>query len=231
MRLLITILNIKNMKILSNFLIVFLAVSLFVSCKNAPEGEAAKTGEASEEPGKPSANAQTFEVTDGKVFWAATKVGGAHNGSFTVSRGKIAVENGAVTGGVFMIDINSMTEVTMSGEMNTKFLTHMKSDDFFDAANHPQGQFTIVSIEPLTGNAEANSSVKGNLELNGITKSVTFPANILVLEDKVSVVSPKFTINRTEWDMKYNAAIIGTAADKIIHDDVALNVQLEAAAR
>jgi hypothetical protein len=31
--------------------------------------------------------------------------------------------------------------------------------------------------------------------------------------------------------MKYNAAIIGTAADKIIHDDVSLNIQLEATAR
>lgn len=219
------------MKIVSNFLIAFVAISLIVSCKNAPEGEAAKTGEAAAEPSQLSAEAKTFEVSDGKVFWAATKVGGAHNGAFQVAKGKLATENGVVTNGVFMIDINSMTEETMSGEMNTKFLTHMKSDDFFDAANHPMGKFTIVSVEPLAGNAEANNTVTGNLELNGITKSITFPANIIVLDDKVSVVSPKFTINRTEWDMKYNAAIIGTAADKIIHDDVALNIQIEAKSR
>jgi len=208
-----------------------MVISLIVSCKNAPEGDAAKTGEASEEPAKPSLDAQMFEVTNGKVYWAATKVGGAHNGSFNVSKGKLAAENGAVTSGVFMIDLNSMTEVTMSGEMQTKFLTHMKSDDFLGVDANPEGQFTIVSVEPLNGNPEANYTIKGNLQLNGITKSVIFPANIAVLENKVSVVTPKFTINRTEWDMTFKAAMIGTAADKIIHDDVSLNIQLEAAAR
>ena len=220
------------MKIISNLLIVFLAISVMVSCKNQPEGEAAKTAEASQNTATPSESAKFFEVTDGKVYWAATKVGGAHNGDFTVSKGKLAVENGMVTSGVFMIDITAMTEVTLEGsDMHAKFLGHMQSPDFFDAANHPSGKFTIVSVEPLEGNAEANYTVKGNLELKGISKSISFPANIAVMEGKVSVVTPKFTINRTEWDMKYKSGIIGTAADKIIHDDVSLNVQLTAAAR
>ena len=216
------------MKIISNFLFVFVALSLIISCKNKPEGEAAQTGEATEKAPQLSKDAKMFQVTNGNVYWAATKVGGGHNGAFQVAKGKLAVENGAVAGGVIVIDINSMTELTLDGEMKTKFLNHMKSDDFFGTETNPNGQFTIVSVEPLSGNAEANYTVKGNLTLNGITKSVSFPANIAVMEDKVSVVSPKFTIDRTEWDMKYNAAIIGTAADKIIHDDVSLNVQLEA---
>jgi len=218
------------MKFISNLLIAFIAVSLIVSCKDQPEGEAAKTGEASETVAKPSNEAQIFEVTGGKLFWAATKVGGAHNGAFNVAKGRLATENGTVTSGAFVIDINSMTELTLSDEMKAKFLRHMKSPDFFEVANNPYGRFTIVSIEPLEGNAEVNYTVTGNLKLKGITKSVSFPVNILVMEDKISVVSPKFTINRTEWDMKYNSALIGTAADKILHDDVSLNIQLEAKA-
>ena len=216
------------MKTLSNFLIAFFAFSLILSCKNKPEGEAAETSEAITETAKPAADATMYEVTSGNVYWAATKVGGAHNGAFQVSKGKLAAENGVVTSGVFMIDLNSMTEMTMSGDMHTKFLADMKSARFFDTEKHPVGQFSIVSIEPLSGNAEANFTVKGNLMLKGITKSISFPANIAVLGDKISVVSPKFTINRTDWDMKYNSAIIGTAADKIIHDDVSINIQLEA---
>ena len=124
-----------------------------------------------------------------------------------------------------------MVETSLEGEMNAKFVGHMQSPDFFDAANNPTGQFTIVSVEPLEGNAEANYTVKGNLQLKGIEKSISIPANIAVLDDKISVVTPKFTINRTEWEMKYGSGVIGTAADKIIHDDVSLNIQLEAAAR
>jgi len=219
------------MKFISNFLIAFLAVSLLVSCTDQPEGEAAKTEEASETVAKPSGDAQIFEITGGNLYWAATKVGGAHNGSFNVSKGKLAAENGVVTSGTFIIDINSMTEETLPDDMKAKFLGHMKSPDFFDAANNPNGQFTIVSVEPLEGNAEANYTIKGNLRLKGITKSVSFPINIVVSEDKISVVSPKFTINRTEWDMKYNSALIGTVADKILHDDVSLSIELEAAVR
>lgn len=220
------------MKFLSNFLIAFFALSLIISCKNKPEGEAAQTGDAAEETAKPSADAKMYEVTSGNVYWAATKVGGInHNGAFQVAKGKLATENGVVTSGVFMIDINSMTEMSLAEDRKTRFLGDMKSADFFDAGNNPYGEFTIVSIEPLSGNAEANFTAKGNLTLKGITKSVSFPVNIAVLEDRVSVVSPKFTINRTDWNMKYDSAIIGTAADKIIHDDVSLNIQLEAAAR
>lgn len=220
------------MKILSNFLMAFFALSLIISCKNKPEGEAAKTSEAVEETAKPSADAKVFEVTGGNVYWAATKVGGInHNGAFRVDKGKLATENGAVTSGIFMIDINSMTEVSLPEDRKTRFLRHMKSSDFFDVENHPVGEFSIVSVEPLSGNAEANYTVKGNLTLKGITKSISFPVNVAVLEDRVSVVSPKFTINRIDWNMKYDSAIIGTAADKIIHDDVSLNIQLEAAAR
>jgi len=219
------------MKISSNLLIAFFALSLIISCKNQPEGEAATTGEASQTIAKPSTDAKVYGVTNGNVYWAATKVGGAHNGAFQIGSGKLASENGKVTSGVIEIDIKSMSEVTLDDGMKAKFMSHMKSPDFFDAENHPNGEFTIVSVEPLSGNPEANSTIKGNLMLKGITKSISFPANIVVMEDKISVVSPKFTINRTEWDMKYNAAIIGTAADKIIHDDVSLNIQLEATAR
>jgi polyisoprenoid-binding protein YceI len=216
------------MKFLSNLLIGFLTLSLIVSCTNQPEGEAAKTGEASETEAKPSAAAKTYAVAKGNVYWAATKIGGAHNGAFPVIRGKLSAENGVVTSGIFEIDINSMTEETLPEDKKAKFLGHMKSDQFFDAESHPTGQLSIVSVESLSGNAEANYTIKANLTLKGITKSVSFPAKITVSENRISVNSPKFTINRTEWDMKFKSAIIGTAADKIIHDDVSLNIQLEA---
>ena len=77
------------MKFISNLLFAFIAVSLIVSCKNQPEGEAAKTGEALETDEKPSEDAQIFEMTGGKLYWAATKVGGAHNGAFNVSKGTV----------------------------------------------------------------------------------------------------------------------------------------------
>ena len=83
------------MKIRPKFLIAFFALSLIISCKNKPEGEAAQTGDATVETAKPSADAKMYEVTSGNVYWAATKVGGInHNGAFQVAKGKLAAENG-----------------------------------------------------------------------------------------------------------------------------------------
>ncbi len=220
------------MKIIPNLFLLLLGISLIYSCNNAPEGEAAKTEEASETTATPSSDAKIYEVTSGKVNWTATKVGGVlHAGDFQVSKGKLAVENGMVTSGVFVMDINSVTETTLPENRRDRFLGHLKSDDFFSADQFPTGQFDIVSITPLSGNPEANYTAKGNLTLRGISKSISFPVMIETSENKVMVSSPKFTINRTEWDIKYDSAIIGTAADKIIHDDVSLSVQLEAAMR
>ena len=219
------------MQLLSKFFIAILAISLVISCKNQPEGEAAKTGDAADNVATAPADAAKYAVKEGKVYWGATKVGGAHNGTINISKGVLTAANGKVTSGDFGIDINSIDEPNMEGEMKTKLLNHLKSPDFFDAANHSAGMFSVVSVEPLSGNPEATHTVTGNLTLKGITKSVSFPANIVVTDSKISAVSPKFTINRMDWDIKYNSGLIGTAKDKIIHDDVSLSVELLAEAQ
>jgi polyisoprenoid-binding protein YceI len=116
-------------------------------------------------------------------------------------------------------------------DMKVKLSGHLASPDFFDVENNPNGVFEIVSVAPAAGNEEVTHNITGNLTLKGITKSITFPANVIIAGDKLMAVTPKFTINRLEWDIKYNAGILGTAADKIIHDDISLNIELNAQAQ
>ena len=210
-----------------SFLVFVLGLS-FSACKKAPQGEAAKTGEAKEVTKAPS-TAKTFTVQNGQVHWNATKVGGGHQGTINIGKGEIGVTDGKISSGMFSIDINSLTNTDQKpGEGKEKLEGHLKSADFFDVANYPSGIFQITSVAPRTGDANANSTVTGNLTLKGIAKSVEFPANIVVGSDKISVVTPSFKINRTDWDIKYGSGIIGTAADKIIHDEVSLVLNVDA---
>jgi polyisoprenoid-binding protein YceI len=220
------------MKLISKIMIAFLAISLIVSCKNTPEGDAAKVGDAAKDVAVSSAAAKDFPVTDGTIYWTATKVGGQHSGTINVQGGVLSVEGENVSSGKFNLDMNSINVTDDTPEdMKTKLTNHLASPDFFDVASNPNGMFVIVSVAPVTGNDDITHNITGNLTLKGITKSITFPANVIIAGDKLMAVTPKFTINRTDWDVKYGSGIIGTAADKIIHDDISLNIELNAQAQ
>ncbi|MEM8907265.1 MAG: YceI family protein [Bacteroidota bacterium] len=217
------------MKILFKFSTLALLVGLaFTACKKAPKGEAAQTGEAVKETAKATSSAKTYSIANGQIMWTASKVGGQHMGTFNINKGELAATDGKVESGAFQIDMASLTNTDMKpGDGKEDLEGHLKGEDFFDVANHAAGNFEITNVAPLQGNAEANYSITGNLTLKGVTKSVTFPANIVAAGNKLSAVTPAFKINRTEWGIKYGSGLIGTAKDKIIHDEVALVVSLE----
>ena len=219
------------MKVLSKILMACLVLTLVFACKNQPEGEAAKVGDAADNVATSSSSAKTYTVDNGTIYWTGTKVGGQHSGTVMVSRGMLDVENGNISSGKFGINMNSIkTTDDMGEEMIGKLEGHLKSDDFFGAAAHPEGMFEIVSVTPATGTEGVTHNITGNLTMKGITKSITIPANVIITDEMIIATTPKFTINRTDWDVKYGSGILGTAADKIIHDEVSLNLELKAAA-
>ena len=65
--------------------------------------------------------------------------------------------------------------------------------------------------------------------MRGITKPVAFHAKIDAAGGTVSVSTPSFKINRTDWGVNFNSTILKTAMDKLINDDVELTVSLQAA--
>ncbi len=218
----------QSMKVLSKLIIAVLAISVIVSCKKTPEGEKAKVGEASKEVATAAASAQNFNVTNGTLYWTGTKVGGQHSGTINLGKGQLSVEGGNITSGDFSIDMSTMKNTDLPAEKQGDLIGHLASADFFDTGKYPTGEFKIVSVNPVTGNEELTHNITGNLTLKGITKSITIPANVIVAGNTLTAVTPKFTINRVDWDIKYGAKILGVPADKIIHDDISLNLELTA---
>ncbi len=220
------------MKVLSKITLAILAVAFLFSCGSEAEGEAAKTEEASQPAAEKTASATEYQVNEGKVYWAAGKQVGnsVHTGTFAIQKGTLGISNGAISSGQFGIDMNSLNVTDLSGEQKSDLEGHLKSPDFFDVAKNPTGMFQVIAVEPLSGNAEANHTIKGNLTLNGVTKSVTFPANVIITDQMISAITPKFTINRTDWNIKYGSGNFfkELTADKIINDEVSLNLEIKA---
>ena len=108
-----------------------------------------------------------------------------------------------------------------AGKGKEKLEGHLKSADFFDTATNPTSTFEITSV--------SGGNVTGNLTMKGVTKSVTFPADVKVTPDGVSVISSDFTINRTDWGIQYgSASFFDGLKDKAINDNIGLSIKLRA---
>jgi len=71
----------------------------------------------------------TVEVNSSKVKWKATKViGGGHHGTVNLASGQVAVNDKIITGGEFIIDMNTISAEELGGK--TKMLEgHLRSQD------------------------------------------------------------------------------------------------------
>lgn len=204
-----------------------------MACQNnAGNADAAKTGDAQEEAAPTDAAVSYAVDTDASMIkWEGYKPGKyGHNGTMKLKNGSIGVKDGKVESGSFVISVASLecTDLADNPDKKMKLEGHLKAGDFFEVEKYPTGKFVMTSIAPLEGNADANSTVTGNLILKDITKSIEIPANITVSDGTVSVTTPEFTINRTEWGITYNSGVIGTIKEQMIADDVKLSIDLVA---
>ena len=153
------------------------------------------------------------------IAWLAKKVTGEHNGTVGISAGALNVNGNKLIGGNFTIDLKTIKalDITDPG-YNQKFIGHITSGDFFEVEKFPTASFVITKV--------AGNQVTGNLTVKGITKSITFPAEIAIKGGKVTAKA-NITIDRTDFNIRYGSKkFFESIGDKAIYDDFALTVSL-----
>ena len=211
---------------------LFLAAGLgFASCDKAPKGDKAKI---TDEQQAAEATGQTFlvDTADSRVRFIGHGVGKNHPGTFHLASGEVAVANNQITGGTFLININSL-DVEQKEEMfQTKLKPHLLSGDFFDAAKFGTATFEITKVAPYEASSKdtslvegANFTVSGNFTLKGVTKNISFPARI-DLDDNGLKAKADFEIDRRQWQMNYGND--KTLGDKFISETVNIELDLKA---
>lgn len=207
------------MRIVSSIVTLSL-VLLIVGCSNpADDKSKAVTSEASSaSPQAPAGATEKYSITsqNSKVEFVGSKVTGSHNGSFKELTGTIDYAGTPEKSRVNVII--DMSSVTTDDENLTK---HLKTPDFFDVQQFTRATFTSTEIKP-GGDKGASHTVTGNLQLHGVTKSISFPATISVTGDVASVES-SFAINRRDFGINYAGA-----ANNLIRDEVVLTLHIKA---
>lgn len=211
-------------------------IVMLAACNNASDADKAATGEK-EAAALAEGVTYAIDTTSSTINWAATKVNGAHNGTFKLSQGSLAAKEGVLTGGSFTIDITSMNVVDLAADTvnKAKLEGHLSSPDFFDVAKYPAAKFEITSVEPFVYDSttmknvvlkNATHTIKGNLTLRDSTKNVSFPAIVAISEEFVSAEAD-FNIDRTEWGLNYKGP--NNPADWFIRKEVNLKFKIAAA--
>lgn len=204
--------------------IVFIALSV-IACKKAKNETEAKAAEEVSQITE-SASKFTADAESSTIAWKGFKPTGEHNGTIKISEGYLAFEDGNLSGGNFVIDMNTIVDLDIeSEEYNTKLVNHLKSADFFNVEANPYSVFAITGVD-TDGDKVV---VKGNLTIKGIKKNIEFPATVAVNGHDVTFTSETFTIDRTEWDIKFRSGkFFEDLKDKLINDDIELSVVINA---
>lgn len=213
----------------STTLLLALSVLVFLpACEkseiaNAPAAEVSDTGmtttAAAPSTTAPAGNVTTANVIKEKssIDFVGAKVTRVHNGKFNAFDGTIEYAGATPQRISFDIDLNSIETD------EAKLDAHLKSADFFDVATYPRATFTSTSLTagaPAGSPAGTTHTVRGTLNMHGVTREVAFPVTAQQTPEGVRATS-EFRINRHDWGISYRGM-----ADDLIKDDVLIKLNM-----
>src|SRR5690606_36769327 len=184
-------------------LILFSAAAAMVvaSCVSNPEGKKAETADSVETVEQVAGTAYTVDTAQSELVLTGAKVSGQHHGTVDNKSGQLIVDNGAITGGNFVLDMNTINTQDLEGEWKEKLDGHLKADDFFDVANHPEASFEITSVS--AGATKGTVLISGNLRIKGVSKHITFEASVADLPEQSANATADSNIARGDRSVNY----------------------------
>lgn len=204
-------------------LVLLFAVSgLFLtSCVDNPQGDKAATTEAQQAPSDASGMAYKLNPQESTLRWEGRKVSATHHGTVQFKSGKVQMSGNQLTGGEFAADMGTLVNEDLQGEWNTKLVTHLKGADFFDIEKHPEATFQITGVKP--GSSPNQVVVSGNLVIRGVSKNITFNADVVEAGDKKVQIKADFNIAREDWGITYTGM-----ADDLISKEINFKINIVA---
>ena len=171
---------------------------------------------------------QSKKVTTSEVKWWGYKIAkseaSSHFGTVNVKSGDVVMKGNNITGGTFILDMNSINATDIGPDKGqTKLNEHLKNGDFFEVEKYPTATYKITSVKKSTNKAFP-FTVNGNLTAKGKTNAVSFPAKINLKNGVLNIVSDKFSFDRQKFGISYAS----TMKDVVLKDDIDMTINVTA---
>ncbi|UOE38428.1 MULTISPECIES: YceI family protein [Chryseobacterium] len=132
-------------------------------------------------------------------------------GRFDKFEGSVVTPGANLDRAQFNFSVNTQS-INTGVEMRDK---HLKSADFFDAEKFPEMKFEGVSV--VVGKNKSYT-LKGKLTIKDVTKDISIPVTFGGVAKnqqgkEIAGVQAKFTVNRLDYNIKYDPTGAGIAKD------------------
>lgn len=139
-----------------------------------------------------------------------------HYGIVQFQEGYFIKSGDVITGGNFIINLNTLVAQDMKEEGNQNLTEHLKDPDFFDVKKYPTATLVITTIHYHDA---THFEASANMTIKGITQPVKFQAEV---NFEKAQMTTKFKIDRTLWGINYNSKL----KDNAISDAIGFEVKL-----
>lgn len=150
---------------------------------------------------------------------------GGHEGTVKIKKGQLFKQNGKITTGSFVLDMNTIMDVENSEDL----IVHLKSEDFFEVEKYPTAKLEITKVKYHDPKNTPSSSqvyvrIHGELTIKSTTLPLWFEAEI---NPDNTIIDAKLKIDRTMWDVNYQSkGISASIKDRIISDAIEFKIKL-----
>ncbi len=164
--------------------------------------------------------AKDVDTQKSYVKWHASKVGGEHWGHVKFAKGNIEVnDSGEPIRASFVVNMDTIDVRDLEGEWKDKLQNHLRQGDFFEIEKYPNATMETTSIKKID---QGKYRVRANFKIKNTKRPLEFD---MTYDGKIA--QGKVSFDRTKFGIMYRSTIVGTLADKVIHDkvDLEFNVQ------
>ena len=160
-----------------------------------------------------------IDTSNSQLKWSGeyTFYFGGHDGTISFKEGYFIKTKDVITGGTFIIDMNSIIcDDIKTADANESLVNHLKDPDFFDVAKFPEAKLKINSVNY---HDPTHMKIFADLTIKGITLPIDFQAEV---NFEKAQMTTRFKIDRMRWGISYNSKM----RDGAISDAIGFEVKL-----
>jgi polyisoprenoid-binding protein YceI len=155
----------------------------------------------------PEGTVYVMDTAESTISFTGTKVTGSHSGGWSEYAGNVYVPEGDFSKATVIIDFDMNSTFSDDADLTDT----LKSEKMFDVETYPTAKFVSTSI----AKTDDGFDVSGNLTLHGVTKNLTFSAEV-ELDDKKVIAESEFSINRKDFNVNYDGLVGDLIREKVV---------------
>lgn len=160
-----------------------------------------------------------------RIQWTGSTPVKSHYGLLTPSSFKASMSaDGTLEVLEIVLDMNSIDVLDLKGESRDNLTGHLRGEDFFLVDTYPTASFVMKSAAP--------GEIHGIMTIRGVSKPMVLPVEISGNAESGYTLAGKFTFNRRDFNVNYqDPSLLDLAKDRIISNDIELDIVLEVSVR